>query len=238
MTKDQSLFFRFLLFFAGIGIIILAFFLTKGELTRIDGFVWTSIGLMYLIFFLPFFFSAINISNFSRKIPVLSLVWTGILLYITASIIVIVLLSAVKIISVNVAVIIQSILFFLFLIDVYFSYFASSHISSVAAEEAEKKQYINNYIKPKAQVLSLAVNKLPAEYEKAQKTILQTLEEIKYIYPVSDGAGDNLESWIIQSLNTLSELCGNIPSGATPAVLYTEAEKLSSLVKERKLLRN
>lgn len=239
MTKNQSLFFRFLLFLAGAGIIILAFFLNSGnrELNRTDAFIWISIGLMYLAFFLPFFFSAISISNFSKKIPVLSMIWIGIFLYIAASIAVIIMLATVKIITLNTAVIIQAILFFLFLVDVYMAYFASSHISKVAGEDAIKQQYISQ-IKPKAQVLSLEVNSLPAEYENTQKILRQTLEDLKYIYPVNGGTGDELEIQIIQTLNTLSELCGDISSGGHPAALEPEAEKLHMLIKKRKLLKN
>ena len=239
MTKNQSTAFRFLLFLAGAGIIILAFFISKGdrELGRVDAFIWTSIGVMYLVLSLPFFFSAINISNFSGKIPSLSLIWFGIILYIAASVVVIVMLVPVKVISINTAIIIQAILFFVFLIDVYLAYFASVHVSRVASEEEEKRQYISQ-IKPKAQILSLAVNRLPAEYENARNILKQAFDDIKYIYPVNGGAGDDLELRITQSLNTLTELCGNIQSGAHPAALDTEAENLRMLVKERKLLRN
>ena len=239
MTKNQSLLFRFVLFLAGAGVIVLAFFLFKGdrELTRVDGFVWTSIALMYLVFFLPFFFSAISIGNFSGKIPRLSMVWLGIFLYITASIGVIVLLAVVKIIPVNIAVIIQAVLLFLFAIDIYLAYFASSHIGGVDAQEAAMQQHINQ-LKPKAQSLLLSVNRLPAEYEKAQKNLKQSIEDIRYIYPVSGGAGDDLELRILQSLNILSELCGGVSAGTHPVSLEQEAEKLQMLVKERKLLRN
>jgi len=240
MTKYQSGFLRFLLFLAGAGIIVLAFFLTTENkvLNSSDAFLWISIGLMYLVFFLPFFFSTINISNFSRKIPVLSLVWSGIFLYIASSVAVIVLLCAAKKISINTAIIIQAVLFFLFLVDVYLAYFASSHVGAVAEEEEEdKKQYLSR-LKPKAQSLSLAVNRLPAEYEKAQNILKQALEDIKYIYPVNDGSGGELELRITQSLNTIAELCGGISSLSHTASLDAEAENLQMLVKERKLLRN
>ena len=239
MTKNQSLFFRFLLFLAGAGIVILAFFLTKGdrELNRIDAFTWTSIGFMYLIFFLPFFFTSINIANFSGKIPKMGLVWIGIFFYIAASLIVILLLAFLHIISLNTAIIIQAILLFLFLLNIFLAFYASSHAKNVVAEEAGKQQYINQ-IKPKAQVLNISVNRLPAEYENNKKIIKQTLEDIRYIYPVNSGAGDDLEIRIIKSLETLSEICSNISTGAQSATLGPEAENLARLVKERKLLRN
>lgn len=239
MTKNQSLFFRFLLFLAGAGIIILAFFFYKGshELNRQDAFVWISISLMYLIFFLPFFFSSININNFSGKIPVISLAWFGIILYIAISVVIIILLNKTHVISLNTAIIIQSILLFLFFVNIYFAYFAVSHVHAVTIEEESKQQYISQ-IKSKAQVFQLTVDKLPAEYENVQKILKRTLDDIKYIYPVNNGAGGDLESKILRSLNTLSEFAGNIQSGPLSAAIKPEAENLQMLVNERKLLRN
>ena len=241
MTKNQSLLFRCLLFLAGAGIIVLAFFLLKGdrELTGKDAFVWTSIGLMYMVFFLPFFFSAIRTGSFSGKIPSLGLVWgLGIPLYIGASVVVILLLLVpAQPIKLNITIIIQSILLFIFLVIVFFAYFTSSHVGRVAAKEASKQQYMKQ-IKPNAQILLLSVNKLPAQYEKTQKTLSQAIDDIKYLYPVDSGAGDDLELRIMQSLNIVSELCGGISAGGHSVSLETEAEKLLMLVKERKLLRN
>jgi len=240
MTRNQSLLFRCLLFLAGAGIIVLAFFLLKGnrELTREDAFVWASIGLMYLIVFLPFFFSAIRVGNFSGKIPALGLIWwVGIPLYIVASVAVILLLVTAQIIPLNVAIIIQAVLLFIFLVIVFFACFASSHVGKVAAEEAGKQQYLKQ-IKPKAQILLLSVGKLSGEYEKAQKILQQAIDDIKYIYPVDGGAGEDLELQIMQSLNIVSELCGGISTGGYSLSLETEAQKLLTLVKERKLLRN
>ena len=239
MTRNQSSLFKFLLFIAGAGIIVLAFFLfRKEELTGEDIFVWISIGVMYIVLALPFLFSAINIANFSGKIPSLVMVWLGIMFYTAASIVVILLLKrASSVIDLDKAILIQAILLFLFIINIYFAYFASSHVRNVAAAEAEKQQYISQ-LKPKSQSLLLSVNRLPAEYEKAQKTLKQTIEEIRYIYPVDSGAGNDLETQIIRSLNILSEYCGNIQAGARPAGLESEAENLRMLVKERKLLRN
>ena len=240
MSKNKSLFFRVLLFLAGAGIIVLAFFLSKGSrlLSRTDNFVWTSIGLMYLIFFLPFFFSAINISNFSGKIPVLSMVWLGVILYFVASAVVILLLLEKSFISLplNAAIVIQAILLFLFLITVYFAYFASSHTGKVAAEENTLRQYISD-IKSKAQSLSLLADRLPAEEEKAKKTLKQTLEDIKYIYPVNGSAGRDLELKILRSLDMVSQLCGSVLQGAHTA-LEPETLNLQMLVSERKTLRN
>jgi hypothetical protein len=237
MTRNQSLLFRVVLFLAGAGIILLAFFLTTAdkELSNIDAYMWVSIGLMYLVFFTPFFFSNISIAGFSVKIPKLVIVWPAILLYIAASV-VLILLTAGYIISFNTALILHGIVIFLFGIHVYFAYFASDHTGRVAAEETGIR-YNLTQVKTRAQLLALAVNRLPAEYENAQKILRQAVEEIKYIYPVSSGAED-VEQRLFESVNKLIELCGGASSNAHPANLDGEASALLALVKERKLLRN
>jgi hypothetical protein len=128
-------------------------------------------------------------------------------------------------------------LLFLFFVCVYFAYFAVSHAGKVAVEEAEKRHSLTQ-IKSKARVLLLSADRLPAEFENAQRVLKLALDDIKYIYPVDGGAGDDLELRIMQSLNVLSQLCGNIQAGAHTAALEPEAVNLQILVKERKLLRN
>lgn len=239
MTGKQSQIFRFLLFMAGAGIIVLAFFLRKGEqeLTRIDAFIWTSIGLMYLVFSLPLFFSVIRIADFSGKIPYLPLLWLGILLYITASAAVIALLATVQLLALNTAIIIQATLIFLFCIDIYFACFASSHISSVKAEERGKLQLLGQ-IKSKTQILLLSADKLPPEYVNAQKILKKAFDDIKYLSPLNSGIGGDLEPQIMHSLGILAEICNTISAGGYNAALEPEAQKLQILVKERMLLRN
>ena len=239
MTKYQSLVFRFILFLAGAGIILLTFFLTsKGKvLGPNDTFTWISIGVMYIVAFLPFLFSALNIRNFSTKIPSLSVVMFGLLFYIAASIIVIILLKLIEGFTLNAAIIIQSILFFIILINLYFSFFASSHSAKVAEEEDDKRYYLTK-IKSKAGVVLLSVNKLSGEYENAQKVLKQTIDDIKFIYPVDNDMGTDLEANIFRSLNSIAEIMSSIQSGANNPSLESAAINLQSLVNERKLLRN
>lgn len=237
MTRKQSQRFRILLFVCGLGIIALAFFLITAnkELTRKDVFTWISITVMYCVFFTPFFFSSIRISNFSDKIPSLPLVWTGISLYIIISIVLIILLGVGF--PFKAIIIIQAVILFLFMIDVYFAYFASSHAGRVGIEEATTRQYLTE-IKTKAQLLSLTVNNLPAEYENAQKILKKTLEDIKYISPVEIGTADELELQIIVAIKSISEKCALIDENSHPSGLLQEAQNLQNLINMRKLLRN
>jgi hypothetical protein len=126
-------------------------------------------------------------------------------------------------------------LLFLFFVDVYFAYFAVDHVRAVAVEETVKQQYLP-CIKSKAQVLQLSIEKF--QPESVQKILRQALDDIKYIYPVNSGAGNDLEFKIMQSIDVLSELTSGIQSGGHPAALETEAVNLQTLVNKRKLLRN
>jgi hypothetical protein len=238
MTKNQSALFRRVLFLMGLGVVALAFFLnTRGrELTRVDAFTWVSITLMYLAFFVPFFFSSIRSSSFSNRIPALVVLWIGVVFYIVGSIGVIILLFL-YITSVNTAIIAQAALLFLFAVNGYLALFASSYARRVSVEEDTKQQLLRE-IKSKARFLLLSADDLPAESGSVREIIKRAVEDIKYISPLNDGAGNELELKIIISLNTLAGLCDSAAGGGHPVALPAEAKKLQSLVMERKLLKN
>jgi hypothetical protein len=238
MTKNSLSVFKFILFMFGAAVVFLSFKLTSGgqPLTQSDTFMWISIALMYLVVFLPFFFSAIQIGNFSGKIPSIAMVWTGIFIYIPVSVVVIVLLKT-KIISFNTTLIVQAVQVFLFGIDIYFGYFANLHVQAVAREEAGLRQYLAE-IKAKALSLAIAIDRIPPRYEKVQKTIKQALDDIKYITPVQNNRGIDTEIKIVSILDSIKMLCDIASEGAYSASLEAEADQLQALVKKRKLLRN
>jgi hypothetical protein len=222
----------------GAGIVALAFYLTNDgkELTKNDKFMWISISVMYLFFFLPFFFSVINIGNFSAKIPSLTMVWVGIFLYIPASVVVIGTLKN-SVIAFNTAIIIQVILVFLFFLDIYFAYFANSHIQAVAVEESGKLQYVTE-MKNKALLLVVKTGSLTGTYEPIQEQVKKAAEDIRYFSPVDRGKSMETDLKIINSIENLSQLCDVVSGGGHPDSFDAEINKLQILIKERKLLRN
>jgi hypothetical protein len=238
MTKDQSLTFRFLLFLAGAGILVLAFFLLNSgkELSNVDIFIWISLGVMYLVAACPFFFSLIRVGNFSGRIPSFAVIWFGIFLYIPASILLAVLLKL-EILLLNPGILIQAGLFFLFLVDVYAGFFASSHAAGAAAREDAQRQYLRE-IKQRAASLALKAGGFAPEYGAVQKSIKQASFDVSYIPPLDGGKGTETEQGILSSLKRLEELCLSIAEGGHPAGLEDETKKLELLIKERKLLRD
>ena len=235
MTRNQSLVFKLILFLFGAFIVYLAFrIFGRDYLSNIDKFMWVSIGLMYLVFFCPFFFSSISIGRFSGKIPSLTMVWLGIFIYVFASIGVIVLLKN-DTVSFNTALILQAVLLFFFGLDIFFGYFASSHVGKVAAEEAKKTGYIEA-LKERSNLLVIKANQLTPEYGSVQIMLKQVKDDIRYLSPANWGL--DLEQKILSSLAAISELCDTVVNGGNSPALEEETKKLQILVKERKLLRN
>jgi hypothetical protein len=238
MTGTQSSFFRFILFLMGAGILILAFILINHgrELSGKDTFMWASIAVMYLFFFVPFFFSAINAAGFSGKIPSYTLIWTGIFLYLPASIAVILLLQF-SLVSLKAALIIQAVFCFLFFLNVYFGYFASSHVRNVAAGEAGKTRFLVK-MKNSAASLALKAGMLGSAHEPLGQALKVVMEDIRYLSPVDGEKSAELDVKILNALENLSRFCDSAMEGGTPAGFDVEIKKLWMLIRERKLLRN
>jgi hypothetical protein len=220
------------------GIVLLAFFLfTRGRtLSEKDIFIWISIGVMYLVFFIPFIFTSLSIAGFSGKIPSLAIVWWAIFLYIPLSILILALLRL-SILSFNAALVAQVILLFVFMITIYLGYFASSHAGNVTAEEGHKQQTLTE-MKNRAASLALKAGTLPGGYGKVQKLILQSTGDIRYLSPAGQNKNVELDSKILNATGVLIQLCDTALEGGEPVSFEEEAKKLGMFVRERRLLRD
>jgi hypothetical protein len=191
---------------------------------------------MYLVFFVPLFFSAINTGNFSVKIPSITIIGLGIFVYIPVSIVIIALLRF-SIISLNAALVLQSIAIFALLLYIYLGCFASSHAGGVAAEEANKL-YALTEIKNKSALLALKAGSLPDEYEEIRKLIKKSADDIRYLFPAGQNKSTETDTKILDVIEKLNEICDTVSGGGHPSSFEQEAKKLQALIAERKLLRN
>jgi hypothetical protein len=165
-------------------------------------------------------------------------VWGGVFIYTLASIGLILLLKlSFGLISIKAAVIIQSIIIFLFLIDLYFAYFANFHAASVASGEDRQRQYLQQ-LKDLAASLALKAGSCPAGKEEFQKKIKQATEDIRYISPVEGGRGTELETRLIDKIRFIDQIWDTLLSGGDSPQISSELNSLQLLIKERKLLRN
>jgi hypothetical protein len=208
----------------------------KSRLSGEDAFMWVSIAIMYLFFFVPFFFSAIKIGNFSAKIPSYTLIWSGIFLYIPVSVVVIILLRF-SYISLKAALIIQAVFCFLFFVNIYFGCFASSHVRNVAAGEENKTRSLIK-MKNGAASLALKAGALNPGHERFRQSVEKAAEDIRYLSPVEGGKSAELDLKILNSLERLSQFCDSVSEGGNPVDFDGETKKLRMLIEERKLPRN
>jgi hypothetical protein len=141
------------------------------------------------------------------------------------------------VISLNVALVLQSILLFTLLLTVYFGYFASYHAGRVAAEEANKL-YTLTEIKNKAALLALKAASLSAKYEEPQKSIKKSTDDIRYLSPIDHNKSAETDLRILHAIEKLSDICDTLSGGGHSASFEAETKKLRSFVTERKLLRN
>jgi hypothetical protein len=239
MGQSKFIVFRFLLFLFGLAILSLAcFFITEGkEQKPQDIFIWVSIFLIYLVLFCPFFFSVWG-KTFERKIPSLSLVWLGVFAYALVSIGLILLLKfSSGFIDIKAALVIQSVIVFLFLVDIYFAYFANFHAMSVVSGENQQRQYLQQ-LKDIAASLALRAGSCPDGKEELQKKITQAAGDIRYISPVENGRGTELETRLIDKTRLIGEMWDTLLSGGDSPQISAEINSLELLIKERKQLRN
>jgi hypothetical protein len=239
MANSKLSVFRVLLFLVGLGIIALAFFLTGNSdegRTSADIFMWVSIVVIYLVVFCPFFFSSLG-KKFSNKIPSLALVWLSVFLYAGVSIAVILILKFVPFFSLNAAIIVQAVIFFIFLINIYFAYFANAHAARVTTDTENLVRALND-LKAGAAALVIKTASCPDGKGDLQNRIKKAAEDIRYISPVSGGGAAELEQKLIDKIGVIGECWDTLLSGGDTPALSGEIGSLETLIKERKLLRN
>ncbi|MDR2798121.1 MAG: hypothetical protein LBB80_07235 [Treponema sp.] len=141
------------------------------------------------------------------------------------------------IISLNGALVIQSTVFFAFLLSVYFGCFAASHAGNAAAEEKNKSRYLKE-MKTMAASLALKAGSLSNEYEGIQKLIKQSVDDIGYLSPVDQNRSAEIDLKILDVVGNLLEFCDTVSEGGHLVQFEREVKALQMLIKERKLLRN
>ena len=238
MTPRQSAMYKAVLFAAGLIIIAVSFFLLNAGriITPIDYFTWASILIMYWVVFCPLFFSSYSLRVFNGSIPSIAIIWTSILIYTGASIVVIVLLRT-FIISFRLALVIQMILLFFFAILVYYGYFSHSHADYVEAREHNQRHYLRE-MKEIAVSLEARIPNLPQGTAEVQKLMKRTLEDIRFISPIENDRGTDLEIKIIDTLRTIEQYWDILIEGGNISALDKDIRNLQMLIRERKSLRN
>ena len=238
MTEKKSLFIKSLLFILGLGVIAFAWYLFTGgvRMTSEQTYLWASVVVMYVIFFCPFFFSSIHVKNLSGKIPSLTMVWLGVIVFIGASI-AMTITAVYKVVEVRIAIVIECVFAFLFAIDSYFGYFANSHVQNVSQQEDQALNLIKQ-IRDSLGMLNLKANSLNENFVEQKKLISFLAEDVKYLSPVDSAGAVKLEQDILGAITATSSACDTLLSGSDGLELKKQLGSLENLIKQRKLMKN
>ena len=237
MTKKQSVIFKLIILLVGIGVIGLAYYLfgPKGEeVTAIQQYLWINIFILYVVLFTPMVFSTISSNNVSSKIPNLTLGIGSIVGFEILNIIFTVLVYKEKV-SLKAAILIEAISFFVLLIMLYLTYFASGHIAQTEKEVEQSLSLIKN-IRSSMQLLSLKADSMGPAYAADAKTIKALEEEVRWMAPQNTTASVALEGQIMGKIDAVSTAIDAIQTGADNLNFKSQLTNLDTLIKQRKML--
>lgn len=238
MLKTALSFCRTLLFLFGLALILLAYVLlgASAEKTPAMIYMWCVIPIMYLILFCPLFFSHITTKNFSGKIPTFPVVWISIITFLATSLVLILLVQK-QILNYKYGILFHAVMLFLFFINVYFAYFSSEHIHSVAAQESQISNQLDA-IKKLIRVVDLKAANLPDSFDVCKKMLSKIADEVQYLSPINSSEAAKQENRILTAISNADAACELITSGSTSTELFTICTDIQNLVMQRKLLIN
>ena len=234
MNSKQLDIFRTLLFIGGLVIVgvtfgIVNYPLPENGLAASQKFFWTEIIICYLVFFVPFFFSSITSKTIDTKITSTVNIWISVIVFEIVAIIFAILALNEKV-SIQIAILVELIVFFFAAIFLYFGYFAGNHIGNVQAQESKSLSKIAE-LKSAFEMLNLKTDMWSYEFNNQKNAIKKLCEDVRYMSPVDTDLTSKLEMKLIISAKVLTE------STLTPAEMDSKITELSNLINQRKLLK-
>lgn len=233
MTKVQSIVFKLFILWFGLTTIFIAYlmFANFKNISFREQYFWMNIPIIYLVFMLPTLFYSITKDSFSRRImPVMFTYFTS-LFYAIISIVLIILVLKTSM-YIRVAILIQLVLLFIFVLESYIAFFTGSHIANVASKEQQLLSRIKE-IKIKAKTLQYKCSNL--EKLDKQSECVAIIENLIFLSPVDNTQAFSLEEKIIVELDNLSNL---LSKNYNKEELQTIMTNISSLYNKRKLMMN
>ena len=194
--KKKSLLASLLIFAAGLLLIVAAGILLHNLIpleTEKYIFMWNSIGVVFILAFVPIFFEQITVRNADRKLISLVVYYRGFVFYALASAAIIVLLF--RILELKYAILLQ--------VAVLISYLVSGHVKNVAETENAKTAPVDS-LRARAQSLVILTDRLGAEDEDIRRMARNLSDDLRYLTPSNDPNAQNLDNQISLMLDSLT----------------------------------
>ena len=201
--KKKSLAFTLLIFAAGLLLLVAAGILLH-ELIRLETgkyiFMWNSIGLAFILAFVPVFFEQLTVKNADRKTISLVVYYRGFVLYVLASAAIIVMLFF--FLELKYAILLQVAALILFAVYIGISFLVSGQVKAVAERETAKTGQVDS-IRARAQSLAILADRLGDNDRDIKNMAHQFSEIVRYLTASDDPTALNLEDQMSAMLNSL-----------------------------------
>ena len=202
--KKKSLLASLLIFAAGLLLIVAAGILLHKLIpleTEKYIFMWNSIGIVFILAFVPIFFEQVTVRNADRKLISLVVYYRGFVFYALASAAIIVLLFG--ILELKYAILLQVAVLILFAVYVAVSYLVSGHVKNVAETENAKTAPVDS-LRARAKSLVILADRLGAEDEDIRRMARNLSDDLRYLTPSNDPNAQNLDNQISLMLDSLT----------------------------------
>jgi len=235
--KNTKLF-RAFIFIFGLAVITAAFIFMpvkeNSEKWRIN-YLWISITLSYIVIFFPSFFPPRDTDSSGAAFISGGVYYVSDGLFAAASIILAVLVYNGIFLTLFWPLVLQGILFFFFLIQVYLCVLTAAHTSSVSQMENQKRASVMD-LRQYSQMLSVTASSLGVENTELKKELDTICNELRYLSPTNNISAKNLEAKMISALQEISGDPIFTCKEASNINAVKKAAELSLLIKQRKTI--
>ena len=194
--KKKSLLFSILIFAAGLLLNTLIPLETEKYI-----FMWNSIGVVFILAFVPIFFEQLTVRNADRKVISLVVYYRGFVVYALLSAAIIVLLF--KFLELKYAILLQVGVLILFAVYVGVSYLVSGHVKNVAETETAKTATVES-LRARAQSLVILTDRLGDGDNDIREMARKLSDDLRYLTPSSDANARNLDDQMSMMLDSLT----------------------------------
>lgn len=199
-------------------------------------FLWTTIGIVYLVFFFPLFFGRITFATFITNPATIVLLWWTDCVFCVSSLIFAVLVYK-RIVDPSVALLVEGIVVFLGLVIILAGLLSGEQISAV---EVKENRLMSNVTALRASFdnLNIRVQRCANVPGEIKSEIARCTEDVRYMSGVSGITAIDLESRIHELVEEIDDNMDKIERGSPCTTLSSLVNNLVALIAERKMCVN
>ena len=197
-------------------------------------FMWNSIGLVYILGFLPVFVNQLTVRNADRKVISGIIFYRGYIVYALLSAGIIVLLFL--FLEMKYAILLQVAALFIFVLYILISHLVSGHVNKVETAETQKTALIDE-LRAKAANLVIMADRLGDQDRDIKEMARKYSENVRYLTASSDPNALNLDRGLVQLTDSLlADFYFVNPANASRDALLKKFDTLNTLYLQRKAI--